>query len=125
MLRRTQPHHFWPIVARIVSSVGVVFAKSFYDAYQAEAARNRAKEPNTTAEEKGGEMTRAEACAILGLTDIPPTGPLLDTHKHRAKERFDKLFDANRAAGNMYLQGKVSGAYRTIVPDPQWDNFKP
>jgi len=69
-------------------------------------------------------MTRREALEVLGLIPehYPIEGPLNDSQKIKAKERFDTLFDANKKVCNMYLQGKVSGAYRTLV-DPKWDKM--
>ena len=93
------------IVAQVLVQGTAVFGRAFMQAYQ-NAAANAGKEVAKGAKEavKLGEMHRAEALEILGVT-----AEMWKLEREEVEARYEKFFAANdpEKGGSFYLQSKI------------------
>ena len=96
---------FAKIVAQVLVQGTAVFGRAFMQAYQ-NAAANAGKEVAKGAKEavKLGEMHRAEALEILGVTS-----EMWALERQEVEARYEKFFAANDPdkGGSFYLQSKI------------------
>ena len=96
---------FAKIVAQVLVQGTAVFGRAFMQAYQ-NAAANAGKEVAKGAKEavKLGEMHRAEALEILGVT-----AEMWKLEREEVEARYEKFFAANdpEKGGSFYLQSKI------------------
>lgn len=148
MLRRTQPDliPIPPFLIQIIKSVAVNAGQQFVQAHFAEAERLRrqreenernnghGQQENPYVNSNGGsssstyglprpKMTGEEALQILNINPnlaVPLRG---NEDKARATENFKAYFAKAEETKSVYLQGKISQAYKMCVDD-KWDRDK-
>ncbi|RHW70285.1 hypothetical protein DPX39_090082000 [Trypanosoma brucei equiperdum] len=117
-----------PQLAKLIVTSGLLIVKAFLVAHQQEAKRLREEEEKeghsaTNAQVGTGSaalMTSSEALQILGLQPNMSVPLTAESDRQLATVRFEHLFAIATRCKNVFLQGKLSGAYRVCV-DPEWD----
>ena len=130
MLRIPIPPH----LLRLLATGSMLLIQAFAMAYQEKMREAQSAEAQHSAA-KLQTMDAKEALALLGVTapaaaagsssaaaplDVPLTRA---EDKQAAKRNFETLFSKATQTENLYLQGKLSCAYRLCV-DPEWDRPK-
>eukprot|EP00744_Colponema_vietnamica_P021249 GILI01030319.1.p1 GENE.GILI01030319.1~~GILI01030319.1.p1 ORF type:complete len:173 (+),score=31.47 GILI01030319.1:65-583(+) len=137
MLRRTDPNLIPPFILQIIKAVAVSAGQQFVAAHLAESQRLKQQQSENTNnngsggsfEETGGgavfkpKMSPTEALQILNVNTnlaLPLRG---EEDRKKATENFMNYFEKAKDSDSLYLQGKLSQAYRLAV-DENWDAGK-
>ena len=105
-----------PQLIRLITTGALLFVQAFVVAYQREAA---AAEKRSTEETVKLPMGDREALAVLGMNETLKL-PLSSSGRAEAEKRFGLLMEKAKQSNNLFLQGKISAAYRRCVND-DWD----
>nr|CCC93169.1 conserved hypothetical protein [Trypanosoma congolense IL3000] len=114
-----------PQLVKYIITAGLFLAKALIVAHKKESRRLRQEESNPTASYSAAgnsfvSMPSTEALQILGLDSNMAVPLTSEANRNMATLRFERLFAVAVNQRNMFLQGKLSGAYRICV-DPEWD----
>lgn len=142
----TQALFLPPQIARVLALGGMVAVQAFFAAHREEAARlakeeqkgesqtnsNSSAQHDKPAEETSEledpsmnpeaylQMPPEEALQILGMSPNLAVPLRSSEDRAKAKANFELHFSRARESGNLYLQGKISAAYRRCA-DSEWD----
>jgi hypothetical protein len=109
-----------PQLLRLVATGVVLFLQAFAMAYNEKAKAAAAEEAQLHAT-RSQVMDAKEALALLGIPTHLEVPLRSEDDRRVAKKNFERLFKKASDLENLYLQGKMSCAYRVCV-DAKWDS---
>ena len=126
IFRVTRPLRLWPVLARLLVTVGAIILNAAWEAHCRHAERLM-KEESQFETVQTVRMSRTEALNILGVDASLGPGwdavPLTGAARSKADAYLARVLkEGDRHPP--YLTGKVSGAYRVAV-DAEWDQRAP